>query len=284
MKIFHAIVSSEIVPLFYEKTKIKLNYLVSYHFLRGLAYDLTNRYRKMIDLLYLDSGAYSVSTGKSKINLSEFLKYITRYGNSFDAVFTLDDAFDDPEHNLINQLYLEKGLPPSIKLPIPTVHDPEDPFEELKMYADLGHNYIAIGSNKKLEDEVFEKIKGEYPKLKIHMFGNLNIKMLKKHKPYSADSAGYANKTKHGEILFWHPEEEKEYKVYVGERDRKIDSPVHFNRFKHKGKLEDFLSNTFQLRPQDLYTDYSAKWMVNMYFFKQMEDHINRGQKGSRSA
>lgn len=278
MKIFHAIDSIGIVPRFYDITKIKLNYLVSYHYLKGMAYDLTTRYRSIISSLYLDSGAYSVSTGKSKINLSGFLKYIKRYGNLFDAVFTLDDAFDDSEHNLINQLYLEKGLPSSIRMPIPVVHDAEDPFGELKMYAELGHDYIAIGSNKKLKDEVFEKIKEKYPNLKIHMFGNLDTKMLKKHKPYSADSAGYANKTKHGEIVFWDPEEEKEYKIYIGGRDRKSESPVHLSKFQHKKKVEDLLSNTFKLRVQDLLTDVEANWMVNMYCFHQLENFINNSK------
>lgn len=278
MKIFHAIDSIGIVPRFYEKTKIKLNYLVSYHYLRGMAFDLTTRYRGIIGSLYLDSGAYSVSTGKSKINVSEFLKYITRYGNLFDAVFTLDDAFDDPEHNLFNQLYLEKGLPKSVKVPIPVVHDAENPFKELEMYAELGHDYIAIGSNKKLKDQVFEKIKKKYPNLKIHMFGNLDTKMLKKHKPYSADSAGYANKTKHGEIVFWDPDEKKEYKIYVGSRDRKTNSPVHFEKFPNKKKVEEFVSKTFNLRVQDLYTDLEASWMVNMYFFHQLENFINKSK------
>lgn len=278
MKIFHAIDSIGIVPRFYETTKKKLNYLVSYHYLRGMAYDLTTRYRDKIGSLYLDSGAYSVSTGKSKISVSEFLRYITRYGNLFDAVFTLDDAFDDPDHNLINQLYLEKGIPKSVKVPIPVVHDPEKPFEELQMYEELGHDYIAIGSNNKLKDEVFEKIKEKYPDLKIHMFGNLNTKVLKKHKPYSADSAGYANKTKHGEIFFWDPDEEKEYKIYIGSRDRKNDSPVHLSKFKHKKKVEQFLSAKFQLRVQDLLTDAEANWMVNMYFFWQLEEFINQAK------
>jgi hypothetical protein len=274
MKIFQAIDNAEIIPLFYKKTQKKLHYLVSYHYLRGIAYKLIKQYRPMIDGLYLDSGAYSVSTGKSKITVSEFLWYIKRYGNLFDAVFTLDDAFDDPEHNLINQLYLEKGLPKFVKVPIPVVHDPENPFEELKMYADLGHDYIAIGSNKKLKDEVFEKIKKKYPNLKIHMFGNLNIKMLKTHKPYSADSAGYAHAPKHGEIYYWKPDEEKQYKIYVGGREGRANLH-HFNQFKHKKELVDFLSNTFEYTQQDLLTNTEANWVVNMYFFNQLEDYIN---------
>jgi uroporphyrinogen-III decarboxylase len=81
------------------------------------------------------------------------------------------------------------SLPKSMNVPIPVVHDVEDPFGELQMYAELGHDYIAIGSNKKLKDEVFEQIKKEYPNVKIHMFGNLNPEMLFKHKPFFADSS-----------------------------------------------------------------------------------------------
>ena len=59
MKIFAAIVDAETVRMFYDKTGIKLIYLISYHYLKGQAYKLTNEYRNMIKSLYLDSGAYS---------------------------------------------------------------------------------------------------------------------------------------------------------------------------------------------------------------------------------
>ena len=63
MKIVNAIENANIIPLLYEKTKTKINVLMSYHLLKGNAYKLTKVYRDMIDSLYLDSAAYSVSKG-----------------------------------------------------------------------------------------------------------------------------------------------------------------------------------------------------------------------------
>ena len=89
MKIFAAITTANTVNDFYSKTKIKLNYLISYAYLRGQAYKLTNEYRSMIDSLYLDSGAYSAATGRANITVTEYQTYLKLYGNLFDQYFNL---------------------------------------------------------------------------------------------------------------------------------------------------------------------------------------------------
>ena len=149
MKIYNAVGNAEIIAEYHKKTKKKLNVLVAYPYLKGSAYKLTKEYRGMIDSLYLDSGAFSVSKGKIKLSVSEYGRYIARYGKLFDEVFNLDDDFFDPMHNLTNQAYLEKLLPAGAKKPIPVIHDAEDPFEEFKGYVNQGHKYIAVGSSKK---------------------------------------------------------------------------------------------------------------------------------------
>ena len=115
MKVFAALDDAETVRKFYDKTGIKLNYLISYYYLGGQAYRLTKEYRKMIKELYLDSGAYSVEAGKSKITITEYLKYLSLYGDKFNQYFNLDDKFNDPEHNQSNQEYLESILPRDAK-------------------------------------------------------------------------------------------------------------------------------------------------------------------------
>ena len=118
MKIFAAIDDAEIIEKFFEKTNIKLNYLISYFYLDGQAYKLLHDYRSMINELYLDSGAFSVATGKSKITITEYSRYLKLYGNKFTQYFNLDDRFDDPDHNQSNQQYLEEHLS-GAKKPIP---------------------------------------------------------------------------------------------------------------------------------------------------------------------
>jgi hypothetical protein len=47
---------------------------------------------------------------------------------------------------------LEKNLPAGRKKLIPVVHDPVNPFGELKMYVEMGHTFIGVGSTMKLKD------------------------------------------------------------------------------------------------------------------------------------
>lgn len=276
MKILVVIDNAEIIPAFYNRTQKKLNVMVSYHYLRGQASKLIVFYRDMINLLYLDSGAYSASTGRSRITVHEYLGYLKSYGHLFDEVFNFDDQFEDPQHNWKNQVILENGLAGTGVKPIPVVHDPNKPFEEFEMYAKSGHDFIAIGSDKKLSDEVFEQIKKSYPTIKIHMFGTLNRKMLFKHKPYSADSSAYAKEAGTGSILYWDPIDKKEYSIYVGAREKKGSNAVHFQKFHHRANLEKFLHEKLKYSYKDLLKSVEAMWLVNIYFFTQLEDIINQ--------
>jgi hypothetical protein len=275
MKIINVIDQADVVPYFYEKTKIKMNVLTAYNYLPGQAYKLAKQYREMIESFYLDSSAYSVSRGKAGPSVSEYRRYIRRFGSYFDEVFSLDDDFNNPDHNFNNQVFLEKDLPEGAKRPIPVIHDPDAPLDEFSSYADQGYEYIAIGSNKKHSVEILNTMKETYPDVKIHLFGNLTRKVLMEHKPYSCDSASWAHQAGFGSINFWHAEDEKEYQIYLGEMDKKDKKFIHFNQFDHKQQLEAFLAETFQFEYRDLLTSSYNKWIVNLYFLKQLEDHIN---------
>jgi hypothetical protein len=275
MKLFMAITDWQIVPAFYQKKNIKLNILISYQYLRGQASRLTGEYRDMIDLLFLDSGAYSASTGRSKITAHEYLGYLKSYGHLFNAVFNFDDEFENPEHNQENQNILERGLAGTGIKPVPVVHNQKDPYGEFADYAEAGHDIIAIGSNRALTDAEHYKIKETYPKVKIHMFGTFRRGMLFKHKPYSADSKAFADEARTGNILYWDPIDKKEYGIYVGEREGKTDN-VHFKKFHHQADLEKFLLHTFKYTYEDLLKSEEAKRIVNIYFFTQLEGVINQ--------
>jgi hypothetical protein len=170
---------------------------------------------------------------------------------------------------------LEEGLAGTGIKVIPVVHDLQDPFEEFKKYADMGHDFIAIGSNRPLTDAEHYKIKEAYPEVKIHMFGNFQRKMLFTHKPYSADSAAYADEAGTGNILYWDPIDNREYSIYVGGRSRKGAGSIHFKKFPHREDLEKLIS-TFGYTYQDLLTSSYARWVVNLYFFTQLETVINQ--------
>ena len=275
MKIFNAIETANIIPLLYEKTQVRANILMSYPLLKGNAYKLTKEYRDMIDSLYLDSGAFSASKGKFKLTVSEYRRYIKRYGHLFDAVFNLDDDFNNTDHNFNNQAYLEEALSEMTVRPIPVIHDKDDPFQEFEVYVKQGHDYIAVGSNSKLPDDVYKRIKDNYPDVKIHMFGSLNRKMLINHKPYSADATTWAIQAGNGSIYYWDPLDQDDYLIYIGEREVKDKTIKTFDGFHHKTELEAFLLEKFRYDRNDLLTSTEARRIINLYFFKQLEDFIN---------
>jgi hypothetical protein len=274
-KIFCAILQADIVPYYYNITGQKMRVLISYFYIKGQMYKLAIEYKDIIEELYLDCGAFSAKKGNILLTESEHRKYIHMFGQHVDYVFTLDNDFENPDHNFNNVVFLEKGLPENFNRPIPVIHDLEDPLGEIEIYVDQGYDYIAVGSNKKLDDDTLYEIKDKHPDLKLHMFGNLNRKMLYKHKPYSADSATWAHNAGYGSINYWHPGDETEYNIYLGEMENTDDKRFYFNTFKHKRDLEEHLHNEFKFEYEDLLKNTYNKWVVNLHYYRQLEELVN---------
>jgi hypothetical protein len=277
MKVFAAVNDAEIVRKFYDKTGgIKLNYLISYYYLDGMAYRLTEGYRSFIDELYLDSGAFSVAGGRSKITVTEYSKYLKLFGDRFDQYFNLDDHFDNPDYNQGNQQYLEENLPEGMKKPIPVVHDNQDPLAEFSNYAIQGHRYIAIGSTTKIPDDTMAEIKEKYPDIKIHLFGKTSLKELETGYYYSADSTTWADAAAVGDILYWDPDENEFHKIYMGSTERGDSESDHYKRFSKREKLDAFLKDTFDYEYKDLLIKSGSepRYIVNLFYYKQLEEYL----------
>lgn len=274
--IFCAVGDAGMVPKFYDKTGILLNIMIAYNYIKGHSFKLTDTYRDRVNLLYLDSGAYSVSTGRSNIDVYGYFHYLNTYGHKFNVCFNLDDRFDDPDHNLVHQLYLENGLLNTTTVPVPVVHDDIDPFGEFEMYAGLGHSYIAIGSSGSaaVKDKLLTQAKEKYPEIKIHLFGDLDRKLLEKHRPYSADSASWAHQAgKGGGIYYWRPSENKGYQYNVGGRDSVKGAP-HIKSSPFWEEISAFLYDTFRYEYNDLFK-HEVRWILNFYFNHQLEKYLN---------
>jgi hypothetical protein len=230
----------------------------------------------MINELYLDSGAFSVAGGRSKITVTEYSKYLKRFGDRFDQYFNLDDQFDDTDHNQYNQQYLEEHLPGGAKKPIPVVHNTDDPFSEFKYYVDLGHDYIAIGSTINIPNETMVKIKGSYPSVKIHLFGKIALRQLERLYYYSADATTWADAAAVGDVLYWDPDEKTFHKIYMGATERKDTDSDHYKKFSKKEKFDAFLNDTFGFEYGDLLKKKNnyARHIVNLYYYKQLEDYL----------
>jgi len=277
MDLYLAIVHPDTVRMFYEKTGIKANFLISYAYQEGNISKLVKTYRHMIKKLAIDSGAYSVITGKKKIPLREYIEFLLRYGDYFDICFSLDDRFDDAEHNLENQMQLENALRDKLWKPIPVIHDFEDPYKEFELYVGLGHDYVAIGSmgaRKKVPQEVIAKIKENYPEIKTHLFGDLNLAKLKKFRPFSADSAGWAHQGgKGGSIMYWRRSENKAYIYNVGAIDSTINQKYHLKNSSFYDEIMHFIE-PFGFTYPSLVSSANDRWVLNMYFFTQVEDYL----------
>jgi len=285
MIIYQAIDSADVIKHFYEVTgkRIKLNVLISYIYLAGNAVKVTKTYRDMIDNLCLDSGAYSVFTKKVNISVTEYLAYIKRYGDLFTTVFTLDDKFDDPEHNLRNQNFLERGLEGKNWKPVPCIHDAGDPMGEIQTYIDQGHNYIALGSlgiREKISAKVMEDVKEKFPDVRFHLFGSLNRETLFRYRPFSADASSWAAEAGKSCIYYWDELDQKEYSIDLESRikkDKKSSGKnVFYSTFHHREELNTFLLNTFNYTYEDLLNTTLPRQMVNLYYLHQLQDIINK--------
>ena len=279
MKLFQAIAHVNVVPLFHEKVGRKLNVLVSYAYQEGNLSKLTKTYRWAIDDLYLDSGAYSVFTGKKKISYKEYILILRKYGDLFTERFSLDDRFDDSYHNLLNQLDLEEALKDKPWKPIPVVHDFDDPYGEFEMYVDYGHTYVALGSmgaRKKIPLEILGKIRKNYPNIKIHMFGTLNLEMLKKYRPYSADSAGWMHQAgTGGSISYWRASENEGYTYNMGGVESEASERNHIKISPFYKEIEQFWQERFGFTYDSILSDANERYILNLYFFVQVQDYLN---------
>ena len=286
MKIYQAITDADIVPKFYNRTKRKLNIMISYAYRERNISKLVKDYRSKINSLALDSGAFSVFTGRKKINLKVYGVFLRKFGDLFDLCFTLDDRFDDAAHNYENQLELEEVLEGKSWKPIPVVHDFDDPFQEFQMYVNHGHEYIALGSmgeRQKIGDDVLERIRMEYPDIKIHMFGTLNLEMLHKHRPESADSSGWAQKAGMGSIYYWRPSENKSYSYDVGAVDSNTSKKNLVKDSPFYDEIKAFWMDKLHLTPEDVVSKSEAKYLCNLYFFTQLEEYLNSQDSETKS-
>jgi hypothetical protein len=274
MNIFQAISQADTVRKFFEKTQVKLNYLVAFDLMAGQTDKFTKDYRDRINLLYLESGGYGVRKGRAKVTLADYLQYLQRHGHLYDKFTSFDDKHNDFAHNSANLRVIATNLPDFRKNLMPVIHEPVDYLQEIRILAQEGYDHIAIGTPKKIQDAVFQTSKVELPQVKFHLLGKLNRQILRRHQPDSADASSWLKAAVYGIMHFWHPEEKREYKIYAGDQD-KSKTISSYQNFQHREQLEELLASTFGYSQRDVLSSNEARAMVNLYFYKQLEDHLN---------
>lgn len=167
--------------------------------------------------LFLDSGAFSVHTGKAKVDVDEYIEYINSIDQYVSAVAQLDTipgTFGKPkspedykissEKSWENFLYMYDKLKSPEKL-IPVFHFGE-PFSTLKNMLDWRDSngrqlsYVGISPANDTSQNIKNRYMGEVydfiarsanPSVHTHLFGMTSLDALTKYPAYSADSVSH---------------------------------------------------------------------------------------------
>lgn len=154
---------------------------------------------KGIDI-FIDSGAFSVFTGKKKIKHQDYIDFIKKYKPKTYASL---DVIGKPEETLKNY---EEEIRQGLK-PIPAFHFGED--EKYLRYYLSKTDFIALGGMVKKprkQVEIFNqrawKVIGEVNrKCKVHAFGIWSLNILTRYPYYSADGTTWFAGSQRGSLL-----------------------------------------------------------------------------------
>jgi hypothetical protein len=240
--------------------------------------------------IFLDSGAFSVYTGKVKIDIDNYISFIKKYEDYLDVYANLD-VIGDPEASYSNQKYMEsKGL-----TPLPCFHQGSDE-KYLRQYLDEGHTYIALGGlvgagvgihlSKGLDRlflYYFTDKEGK-AKIKVHGFGITSLRLLFRYPWYSVDSSTWVKSAGFGQIymprydckldrfafdersrILWVSKEAKEF---VGRKHYFDYSQVERVMF---DKYFDLIGTSIE----DLLISHSARRLANIRFFDLVEKNMS---------
>jgi hypothetical protein len=154
--------------------------------------------------LFIDSGAFSAFTQKTKIDIQEYIEFIK---DNLDviSVYANLDVIGDPKGTLKNQRIMEKsGLKP-----LPCFHFNE-PIRYLELYI-KEYEYIALGGMVPIStpalsvwlDGLFSRYicdKDGMPKVKVHGFGLTTMKLMLRYSWFSVDSTSWVMNSRMGSV------------------------------------------------------------------------------------
>jgi len=147
------------------------------------------------DHILLDSGAYSVSTGKAKINIDKYLEFLI----SFNVKCGVNlDVIGDGQKSFDNWNYIQS------KVDVMPVYHFNTDISFLCKYAEKT-NHIGLSPRIKANTDgiknQLDKILPLYPGYKFHLFGCTSIPILSQYPVYSSDSTSWMNGTRMGWVI-----------------------------------------------------------------------------------
>ncbi len=177
--------------------------------------------------LFIDSGAFSVHTGKANVTADQYIEFLNEIDDGFDVCAQLDtipgkfgepkskqDYIDSAAKSWDNFLYMRSKLKSPDKV-MPVFHFGEsfDVLKHMLSWRDEngeGLTYIGISP----ANDVSQKNKNEYlrnvaecirqsdnPNVKTHLYGMTSIDALAKYPCYSADSISHRLISGYGKVL-----------------------------------------------------------------------------------
>lgn len=254
-----------------------------------------------VNKLFIDSGAYSVHTGKATIDIEEYIEYLNRIDDRIALcaqVDTIPGSFGKPkskedyqlsaQKSWENYLYMRTKLRSPDKL-IPIYHYGEslDALYNMLNYVDENGKPLSIiglspanDTHQNLKNiylkEMYDIIhESKNPGVRTHLFGMTSIDALRQFPCYSADSISHRLQAAYGKIL--HP---KFGVVSVSKRTRstKVKSNMSFLEVADPDslkELEEYINN-LGLTMDQIADDPSARVVVCMYGIMQIVKDINK--------
>ena len=293
MELFHALTDLKIADRFYQLVNpihpnlSKLNMLISYTYF-GDQEDTLIRLKREGKVLstFLDAGTYGMNPDGMNPGLMDqylvYLSWIFKVGHHFDYIASLDDRFNEPEHNWLNYHRLKAELKTHDELHgtrlaeklVPVIHSPETndangemtPAEEFLRYIQQGAKTIGIGSSPRLGDKsmpAITKLRNERG-VRIHRFGNFDIRYIARWKIDSADSGRYFRSAQFGkDVFFW-------------DSDRNKPIPVSIRTETLKPEYRTVLHDVFGWELDDLLVNVENIWMVNLFAHQKMQEFLTK--------
>lgn len=178
---------------------------------------------KKDNLLFIDSGAYSVAHAGKTVDIDEYIEWINNHSDNCDAFAELDSipypvlnhttAQKSINESYKNYLYMHERVKcPEKLLYVFHFGEPQDKFlkiintpinGKLPEYIGMGGRHgVSTKEHDKYFQRMFDIIKHSHnPNIKVHAFGMTVLDLLEKYPFYSADSTTWLMLGINGNII-----------------------------------------------------------------------------------
>lgn len=244
---------------------------------------------KKNNLLFVDSGAYSVAHAGKTVDIDEYIKFINDHADNCDAFAELDSipfpvlnhttSQKSIEESYKNYLYMHERINcPEKLLYVFHFGEPQDKFLEiintpingkLPEYIGIGGRHgVSTKAQEKYFERMFEIIKhSKNPNVKVHAFGMTVLDLLEKYPFYSADSTTWLMLGINGNII-------TRTNGIISVAQKSLNDAQSFLNMdeEHQQKILIELNN-YGFTLDEVTKDYKKRLIWNILYFKEWADN-----------